>query len=173
MALDFETSGAYKHSACALGMVRIEDGRITNCFYSLIKPPSRQIWYTHIHGLRWSDLKDAPTFTELWPAIKIFMANAEFLIAHNAPFDRSVLHGCCQAFALEIPPQPFLCTLKGSRKMLKLPSKSLASVSAYFEIDLNHHHAASDAHACGQIFINLLEMGLPLQSMLLNKPACG
>ena len=67
VALDFETSGYAAHSACAVGLCRIEDGVVTDSFYSLIRPPSSRVLFTHVHGLTWPMLKDAPTFTELWP----------------------------------------------------------------------------------------------------------
>ena len=38
VALDFETSGYAAHSACAVGLCRIEDGVVTDSFYSLIRP---------------------------------------------------------------------------------------------------------------------------------------
>ena len=60
VALDFETSGYAAHSACAVGLCRIEDGVVTDSFYSLIRPPSSRVLFTHVHGLTWPMLKDAP-----------------------------------------------------------------------------------------------------------------
>lgn len=167
IALDFETSGSYAGCACALGMVKIEDLQITETFYSLIRPLSRRIHYTHVHGLTWKDLKDAPSFRELWPDIWQFMKGADYFMAHNASFDRSVMAGCCIAFSQDVPAQQFLCTLKGSRRALKLPSRSLDSVCAYFNIELDHHHAGSDARGCAEIYINLRKIGLTDEDMLL------
>ena len=73
VALDFETSGYAAHSACAVGLCRIEGGVVTDRFYSLIRPPSSRVLFTHVHGLTWPLLKDAPTFTELWPQLAAFM----------------------------------------------------------------------------------------------------
>ena len=102
VALDFETSGYAAHSACAVGLCRIEDGVVTDSFYSLIRPPSSRVLFTHVHGLTWPMLKDAPTFTELWPQLVAFMEGSHALLAHNAGFDRRVLHagsGACAAAA--------------------------------------------------------------------------
>ena len=84
VALDFETSGYAAHSACAVGLCRIEGGVVTDRFYSLIRPPSSRVLFTHVHGLTWPLLKDAPTFTELWPQLAAFMEGAQALLAHNA-----------------------------------------------------------------------------------------
>ena len=157
VALDFETSGYAAHSACAVGLCRIEDGVVTDSFYSLIRPPSSRVLFTHVHGLTWPMLKDAPTFTELWPQLVAFMEGSHALLAHNAGFDRRVLHASCQAVQ---PQLPFLCTLKGARRSLPLASRALDSVCGYFGIPLDHHHAGSDARACAEIYLRLRGLGV-------------
>ena len=84
VALDFETSGYAAHSACAVGLCRIEGGVVTDRFYSLIRPPSSRVLFTHVHGLTWPLLKDAPTFTELWPQLAAFMEGAQALPGSGA-----------------------------------------------------------------------------------------
>ena len=160
VALDFETSGYAAHSACAVGLCRIEVGVVTDSFYSLIRPPSSRVLFTHVHGLTWPMLKDAPTFTELWPQLVAFMEGSHALLAHNAGFDRRVLHASCQALELVQPQLPFLCTLKGARRSLPLASRALDSVCDYFGIPLDHHHAGSDARACAEIYLRLRGLGV-------------
>ena len=160
VAIDFETSGHASNAACALGMARIESGNVVDTFYSLIRPPSSKILFTQIHGLTWAMLESAPRFATLWPKIAGFLANADYLLAHNAPFDRKVLYGCCQHIGVSVPEQPFLCTLKGCRMVFDLPSNSLATVCAHFGIPLQHHNAASDAMACANIYLQLRKAGL-------------
>ena len=160
VALDFETSGYAAHSACAVGLCRIEDGVVTDSFYSLIRPPSSRVLFTHVHGLTWPMLKDAPTFTELWPQLVAFMEGSHALLAHNAGFDRRVLHASCQALELVQPQLPLLCTLKGARRSLPLASRALDSVCDYFGIPLDHHHAGSGARACAEIYLRLRGLGV-------------
>ena len=116
--------------------------------------------FTEIHGLTWPMLKDAPTFAELWPQMDAFLEGAGSLLAHNASFDKRVLAASCHAVGVQEPRAPFLCTLKGSRRSLPLASKKLSSVSAYFGIALNHHHAGSDAEACARIYLQLRALGV-------------
>lgn len=161
VAIDFETSGRAAHFACAVGLVRIESGRVTARFSSLLRPPSSRVWFTHIHGLTWRDLKDQPTFAEVWPVAARLLEGARYLLAHNAQFDRRVLHTCCRVAGLEAPAQPFLCTLKGARAApLDLSSRALNHVCAYFDIPLRHHDAASDAEGCARIYARLRELGV-------------
>lgn len=169
VAVDFETAGYYAHSACAIGLARLENMSIVDQYYSLIKPPSSRVYFTHIHGLTWKELKNARTFEQIWPEVSRFMDGADYLVAHNAPFDNGVLCACSIAFGFTLPPIPFLCTLKGARKALKIPSKNLKSVCDYFGIDLTHHHAASDARGCALILASLLKLGLAVEDMLVKE----
>lgn len=168
VALDFETSDKYADSACALGMTRVENGSVTASWYSLIRPPRQKVYFTEIHGLTWEMLKDQPTFRELWPDIRNFLAGARLLVAHNATFDRRVLLGCCRAFGLEAPCLPFACTVKGSRRGLHLPHHRLNDVCAYLGLELDHHNAASDALAAAKIYLHLRSIGLTDEDMLLK-----
>ena len=160
VSLDFETADNGADSACAIGMARIEDGEVTDGLYSLIRPPRQRMLYTWVHGLTWNDVKTAPSFAEVWPSMLDFIQGADHLVAHNAGFDRRVLQGCCIAAGLTPPDLPFLCTLKGSRKALRLASHKLSAVCAHFDIELNHHHAESDALAAARILLRLRDLGL-------------
>lgn len=170
VAIDFETSAPSGACACAIGMARFENYQVSDTFYRLIRPASSRIWYSSVHGLYWKDLKDQPLFDELWPEIAAFIAGAEYFIAHNARFDRKVMMECCDAYSLSRPNQPFLCTVKGARAGLRLASNNLGTVCEYFHIPLNHHHAASDARACGEIHARLRQLGVADEAMLLDRP---
>ncbi|MBQ4567758.1 MAG: 3'-5' exonuclease [Desulfovibrio sp.] len=160
VAIDFETSGYAAHMACAVGLARIEGGQVTACHYSLIRPPSSRVLFSEIHGLTWADLKSADDFATVWQKALPLLDGASCLLAHNASFDRRVLQAACRAARLETPRLPFLCTLKGARCSLPIPSKKLNDVCAHFGIPLEHHHAGSDARACAEIYLRLRAQGL-------------
>jgi len=57
-AIDFETSHTDQDSACALAVVRVERGVITDRLVHLIRPPDRErFMFTEIHGLRFKDVE--------------------------------------------------------------------------------------------------------------------
>ena len=168
VAIDFETADNGADGACALGMARIFLGGIEETFYTLIRPPRNRVYYTHIHGLTWDMLRDAPKFTQIWPQIDAFIAGSDYLVAHNATFDRGVLYGCCVANGITPPSQPFLCTVLGARKGLNLPHNRLNNVCDHLGISLQHHNAESDAIAAARIFLHLLEKYLPIASMAIK-----
>ncbi|MGB8699036.1 MAG: 3'-5' exonuclease [Thermosynechococcaceae cyanobacterium] len=153
VAIDFETANRSPDSACALGMVRVEDNRIVERSYHLIRPPQKRFEFTAIHGIVWRDVAKAQTFGELWTNFETFLAGADFLAAHNATFDQGVLFACCDAYGIERPTVPFLCTVKLARKTWRVFPTKLPDVCAHLGINLDHHQALSDAEACAQIVI--------------------
>jgi len=153
LAIDFETANYYRNSACAIGLSVIDKGRITDSDSFLIRPPINQFTFTHIHGLTWEDVKGEPSFEELWPTLNDYLESADFLAAHNAPFDRSVLRACCESSGLAIPRQPFVCTVELARSRWGIYPTKLPNVCSELGIRLSHHDAASDANACAEIVV--------------------
>jgi hypothetical protein len=80
VALDFETADYSPDSACALGLVRVENHQIVQRTYSLIKPPRRRFVFTYLHGITWEDVANQPNFGELWPTYSP-MRGIDFLAA--------------------------------------------------------------------------------------------
>jgi DNA polymerase III subunit epsilon len=156
IAIDFETANPEMSSACALGIAVVENLMIAEEFYTLIKPPVDYFKFTDIHGITWNDVKDKMTFNELWPGIRNYFGNIDFVAGHNVGFDRAVLKGCCSHYNLNIPDVKYMCTWQLSKKKLGLKSNALDKVSAHFGIKLDHHYALSDAVACAKIMINFL-----------------
>ena len=77
VALDFETANCSKASPCALGMVRFEGNEILDEFYTLIAPPEMRFdpFNISIHGIHPEDVKDSPTFADIWPEVLAFIGN--------------------------------------------------------------------------------------------------
>lgn len=163
-AIDFETADQGPDSACAVGLVRVEDGRIVAQRHALIRPPRRNFLFTYIHGIRWEDVAAKPTFAQLWPQLSELAKDVEFFAAHNAPFDRKVLNACCDAAGLERPLQRFLCTVRLARKTWNVFPTKLPDVCRRLDIELNHHEALSDAVACAKIVIEAYKTGVEFVS---------
>lgn len=156
VAIDFETANNARHSACAVALVRVEGGELVRREARLIQPPSQSFTNTRVHGIRWRDVAQAPTFDAVWADLAPLLDGAACLVAHNAPFDRSVLSACCAYYDLAAPSLPFACTVQVSRKTWPLASHRLPVVCAHLGIDLKHHDAASDAAACATILVEAI-----------------
>lgn len=153
VAIDFETANNRRDSACAVGLVKVVGSEIVEKVVHLIRPPSREFLFTHIHGLTWSDVANADDFGTLWPKIAPLFEGAEFLAAHNAPFDKGVLNMCCTRYGIETPKLPFQCTVKIARATWNLFPTKLSNVCDFLGFELNHHEALSDALACARIVL--------------------
>lgn len=158
VAIDFETADRGRDSACAVGLVRVERGEIVARVEQLIRPPRRHFEFTYIHGIEWKDVATAPTFGEAWGALAEVLRGAEFLAAHNATFDRSVLDACCRAAGLPEPELPFRCSMRLARQVWSLYPTNLPAVCRHLDIGLDHHRAASDAEACARIFLEAVRV---------------
>jgi DNA polymerase III subunit epsilon len=157
LAIDFETANYSSSSACAVGLVRVREGQIVDQKQFLIRPPSENFVFTHIHGITWQDVEKAPTFKELWPQLLPFFHEIDFVAAHNVSFDRNVLLACCDKYNIELPANDYQCTVQLARKRLGIYPTNLPAVCQKLGIALNHHDALSDARACAMIAIEALK----------------
>jgi DNA polymerase-3 subunit epsilon len=153
VAIDFETASSRRDSACAVGVAAGCAGRVVLSRTYLIRPPTGQFTFTDLHGLCWEDVRDAPTFAELWPTLRTWLADETFVAAHNASFDRSVLHACCARYRLRPPRTRFVCTVELARSQWGIRPTKLPDVCRWLGIPLRHHDAGADAGACARIVL--------------------
>ena len=156
VAIDFETASRERASACSMAAVTVENGRIVNSAYALIRPPVLKFdyWNTKVHGLTEKDVADKPTFDQLWPRIRPHLEN-KIVIAHNAVFDISVLRSMLDIYTLERPNFQYACTVEIARRVWRdLENYKLSTLASRFAIDFNHHHALDDARACAMIALS-------------------
>jgi DNA polymerase-3 subunit epsilon len=169
-AIDFETADYERDSACAVAVVRVEGTRIVRRVHHMIRPPRRTFVFSYLHGISWDDVTGAPSFRELWPELRLELEGVEFLAAHNASFDRSVLETCCERAGVEPPTSRFECTVRLARSAWGIYPTKLPDVCRRLRIPLDHHQAASDAEACARIVIAAAQAGVTLPSPPLPDP---
>jgi DNA polymerase-3 subunit epsilon len=168
VAIDFETADCSADSACAIGVVTIERGRITQKGYQLIRPPRRNFVFSYIHGITWVDVMAQPSFIEVWDHFRPCWKDADYFLAHNAPFDRNVLTACCSAAGRRPPKVPFICTVRVARSHWNFRPANLPAVCTQLGISLKHHDAASDALACASIALRAMKEGFPIVSAVVG-----
>jgi DNA polymerase-3 subunit epsilon len=154
LVIDFETANFSSTSACAIGAILIENNEIIRRFHSLIKPPSKVFQFTHIHGITWNDVKDAPDFKSVWESeLSELYESAELLVAHNIGFDSRVLKATAEHHAIKLKTIPTACTVKIARGDLQITPAKLDNVCRILEIPLKHHEALSDSLASAYIYL--------------------
>jgi DNA polymerase-3 subunit epsilon len=156
-AIDFETATGYRNSACAVGIVTVENGEISTRYYSLIKPPDNYYWKTFtrdIHGISWRDTLNSPTVLEIYPEL-LRLLRGRTVVAHNAQFDKNVLINSMKYYGLDydsLQINNWECTLQIYRHKGFSPA-TLDSCCKKMNIELNHHNALSDALGCAGLYL--------------------
>lgn len=154
IAIDFETATARRDSACAVGLVVVENGAVVSEHEWLIRPPGNDYHVGNIavHGIQPEDTENAPDFDDVW-AQAVDLIDGRPFVAHNAGFDMAVLRACCEYWNVPVPHAEYVCTLQLSRKAW--PGLDSHRLPAVFDRigggDINHHDALADARACSQI----------------------
>ena len=161
-AIDFETADYKQDRACSVGIVVVRSGRISTRYHSLIRPPRKRFvpMFVDLHGISWEMVQEKKTFAEVWPEFAPILNSVDFVAAHNAPFDISVLNACCLAAGITPPGLEVCCTLKIGRQLWKQPKNALPDLCQHLGIPFSRHHdALADAEACAQIVKRAFKAG--------------
>ena len=151
-AIDFETANSDRGSACSIGLVKVESGQIVERFSHLIRPDPLDFdpFNVSIHGITENDVKDAPSFAELWPSLLPRISGP--LVAHNAAFDMSVLRHVLDSSGADYPDTDYFCTLVISRLAWpEQPTYALNHIARAIGVSFAHHDAEEDAMACAHV----------------------
>jgi DNA polymerase-3 subunit epsilon len=163
-AIDFETANERRESACAVGVVRVRGGQITETYATLLRPTVLRVdWRNQqVHGISEAELRGAPSLADVWPELLPYL-HRQPVAAHNSAFDVSVLEYSCRDFGLPIPAFHALCSVKLAKVCWPhFERHKLDHVAGQFGIPLSHHDALSDARACAEITVRAFRSGTPL-----------
>ena len=157
VAIDFETANPSRASVCQTGVAIVRNGTVKDVQEWVVQPPTGLDNFnprnSRIHritprmaakGLLWGE--SAERLTELIGDLPV--------IAHNAPFDRSVYLAACETLGLQSSDWSWYCSLAISKEQLQLPRHSLDHVAGHLSIDIgDHHQAGSDAYVAAEILL--------------------
>lgn len=157
VAFDFETANQNRASACALGAVKMKNGKEIDSFYTLINPEEEFGGFQiAMHGITPEDVKDAPTFVEAFKSFEEFVGNHP-IISHTS-FDKTVIRDANKKYNNRFEPLNYLDSFllassiwrkkEDFNKSFKKGLKPLAKALGY---DFDHHNALADARACAVI----------------------
>lgn len=111
VAIDFETANNNRASACEVAVIRFSQGKPTDQFATLLRPPQDLGGFTNTrtHRLTSSDCENSPTFSEVFPTITDFIGNMP-VVCHSSGFDFSVWRHLLAYFGLNHAPITYGCT---------------------------------------------------------------
>ncbi|SDZ76961.1 DNA polymerase-3 subunit epsilon [Pseudobutyrivibrio sp. ACV-2] len=160
VVFDVETPNRSNNRMSAIGISVIEDDHIVEEFFSLVNPETHFDYFNvKLTGIDENKVANAPTFPELWEQIEPIMSSG-MLVAHNASFDMNVLKKCLKDYNIEWKPYArYVCTVLMGRQLLPGISHKLNDLCDYYGIELNHHQADSDSHACAEILLRYFQDG--------------
>lgn len=166
IAFDVETPNSANDRMSAIGITVVEDGRIVDAYDTLVNPECHfDDFNIELTGISPQKVLGAPTFAELWPSMAELF-DSGLLIAHNAPFDMSVLSKCLRGYGIHWKPRAdYACTCQmGRRCYPDLPNHRLNTLCTYLDISLDHHQAGSDSQACAALLCDYLKRGLDVDA---------
>jgi DNA polymerase-3 subunit epsilon len=160
-AIDFETANGSSASPCAVGLVKVVEGKIVDTFSTLIRPPYPNDWFDlgniGVHGIRPQDILDAPIWADALDQMLGFIGMDD-LVAHNASFDMGVLRSSAALIDAELPNLRYACSLIMARKTYNLESYRLNQVAyAIGHEEFDHHDALADSDACARIVVHMAD----------------
>jgi DNA polymerase III subunit epsilon len=154
-AIDFELANADRASACALGLVVIQESQVVKRRSWLIRPGTLCFDLNNVmlHGITADHVAEMPTFAELWNEVHSEIQGMP-LAAHNASFDIGVLKHTLDHYRIPCPKLEYYCTRAISQALwTALPSYGLELVSHYLGLPFAHHAVEEDAMACAAIVL--------------------
>ena len=167
VVFDVETPNRLNDRISAIGITVVEDGEIVdeNCY--LVDP---ETWFDSFNirltGIDEDAVRGEMNFPQLWEQIEPVM-NSGILVAHNAPFDLSVLRRCLSDYGIFWKDKAdYLCTVQMSRRMHPGMKHNLNVMCDYYGIELDHHNAGSDANACARILLRMIGEGAQTSQFL-------
>lgn len=162
IAFDVETPNANNSSISSIGLAVVEGGMVVDSFSTLVDPEVHfDCFNMQLTGITPEMVEGAPNFPRLWEQIAPLM-DSGLLVAHNAPFDMSVLAKCLNRYQISWHPGvSYACTCRMGRACYpKLPNHRLNTLCGWLDIPLDLHDAASDGRACAELLIDYMDHGL-------------
>lgn len=151
LVFDIENACSYTNSAiCSIGAVESDGNFLGAVEHDILINPKCKIKMKYV-DLKVTDtqLKKAPVFRELYPAIRDMLSSADYVAGHAVSNDFNMLNAACRKNGLApIDCRSIICTQKlysafvGNKRSFAL---NLAAEQA--GIDLHHHDSKDDARA--------------------------
>ena len=168
IAFDVETPNYANHRISAIGVTVVEQGEVMAQYDYLVNPETRFAPFNvALTGITPEMVADKPVFPQLWQELEPILSSG-LLVAHNAPFDLSVLAKCLRDYGIAWRPcDHYVCTCQMSRRQLpQLPNHKLNTLCDFLGLELDHHQAGSDSLACGEILLHHLRSGVDIRPFI-------
>lgn len=160
--VDLETTGLGEDArTLEIGLVVQSGGRILERFESFVDSGVPVPWgITRLTGIDSEALEGAPDeCVALSRLERVLRANGvEWLVAHNAPFDRRFLERGWRRADVSQPLPPIACSLRLARRLIRAKSYALGSLASQLSLPpQRRHRALGDAETAAALWWELIE----------------
>lgn len=169
VAIDVETANADLCSICQVGIALFRSSRLTDVWSSFVNPEDEfDPVNVSIHGIDQDQVKDAPTWGEVFPFVNARLENM-VVVCHTA-FDRVAVTRACAAANMPLCDCTWLDSARVVRRTWNEFARSgygLSNVAAYLGIQYREHDALEDARCAGEVMLRaVLHTGLEIDQWL-------
>lgn len=169
VAIDVETANADMASICQIGLVKCENGVLSDEWKSYVDPEDYFDGINvSIHGIDESVVKGAPTFPELADTLRSYLAG-KVVVCHTH-FDRVAMHQAAQRYGVDAPESIWLDSARVARcawKQCAWKGYGLHNVCQMLGYKFKHHDALEDAKAAAHVLLAAVEKsGLDVEGWL-------
>ncbi len=171
VSIDVETANADLASICQIGLARFSNGQLGDKWESLVDPEDYfDGMNVAIHGIDESTVADAPKFPDVSSILSRQLI--ETVVVSHTAFDRTAIAAVFTKYGIDLPNITWLDTARVVRRTwldLSQRGYGLANVAERLGIEFQHHNAAEDARAAGEILVHAIkESGLSLDEWLVR-----
>ena len=153
--LDVETANRYRRSICQVGVVAVENSRVTDQWVTLVDPKEKfDPWCSKIHGITAETVKGMRTFDAIWPELRNRLGNST-VISHSS-FDRTAINQAAEWYQIEDHRDlAWEDSVRIARKAWPglAGGYGLKNLCEMLEIGFKHHDALQDALAGVQVVL--------------------
>lgn len=156
---DIEVLNEDPSSVCSIGIVVLEDKKIVQEYYSLIRPKNLSFdkYRYRVHKIKPESLMKERPFKEVYKEIQPFFEH-QIVISHDIQNDMAHLREAMKKNHISYPECKMSCTYVLAHMLLDMEKYNVGDLCDYYDIHLmNAHHALCDAKACAAILVRLLD----------------
>ena len=169
IAIDVETANQDIASICQIGVVTFDRGSVIESWQTLVNPEDHfDPFNIGIHGITDSSVLEAPTFPEVFEDLHFRLA--EQIVFSHTTFDKTALARVSKKYALP----GIRCSWFDSTRVVRHTwprfarrGYGLKNITQWLGIEFDHHNAAEDARAAGEVVVHAIkETGVDLTELL-------
>ncbi|MBO6046493.1 MAG: 3'-5' exoribonuclease [Erysipelotrichaceae bacterium] len=156
---DIEVLNDDPASVCSIGIVVMEDLRIIEEYYTLIRPRNTKFdpYRFKVHHIKPQRLIHEKTFRQVWSDIAHYFEN-QIVVSHDIQTDMSHMRAAMKVSRLPYPSLKMSCTNVLAHLFYPEREKyNLSDLCSDLQIELKQaHQALEDARACSDLLVRMM-----------------